>query len=104
MVNIRPCRDCNGTGKIIEEPCHKCHGKGTVKESKTINIKVPAGVETGNRLRVSGEGNAGEVGGGSGDLYVQIRVKPNKKFERDENFLEDFSNYSFDDYNEFLKS
>ena len=83
MVNIRPCRECNGTGKIIEEPCHECHGKGTVKESKTISIKIPAGVETGNRLRVSGEGNAGDVGGGYGDLYVQIRVKHHKKFERD---------------------
>ena len=83
MVNIQPCRECNGTGKIIEEPCHECHGKGTVKENKTISISIPAGVETGNRLRVSGEGNAGDLNGGYGDLYVNIRVKPNKKFERD---------------------
>lgn len=83
MVNIQPCRECNGTGKIIEDPCHECHGRGTVKENKTISISIPAGVETGNRLRVSGEGNAGDLNGGYGDLYVNIRVKPSKKFERD---------------------
>lgn len=83
MVNIQPCRECNGTGKIIEEPCHECHGKGTVKENKTISISIPAGVETGNRLRVSGEGDAGDLNGGYGDLYVNIRVKPHKDFERD---------------------
>jgi len=83
VVNIVQCGECNGTGKIIKEPCHTCHGRGTVKEDKKIEISIPAGVDDGNRLRVSGEGNAGEVGGGNGDLYVEIRIKKHKDFERD---------------------
>lgn len=83
MVNIRPCRECGGTGKIITNPCSNCRGKGVVKEEKTINIKIPAGVENGNRLRVSNEGNTGEVGGGNGDLYVQVNIKRHPDFERD---------------------
>ncbi|MBQ6813510.1 MAG: molecular chaperone DnaJ [Methanobrevibacter sp.] len=83
VVNIVQCGECGGTGKIIKEPCHHCKGKGTVKENKTISIKIPAGVESGNRLRVSGEGHAGDVGGGSGDLYVEINIKKHDTFERD---------------------
>ena len=74
VMNVVQCGECNGTGKIIKEPCHNCKGRGTVKESKTLNIKIPAGVESGNRLRVSGEGNVGDVGGGNGDLYVEIYI------------------------------
>ena len=83
VVNIVQCGECGGTGKLIKEPCHHCKGKGTVKESKTISVKIPAGVESGNRLRVSGEGHAGDVGGGNGDLYVEINIKRHKDFERD---------------------
>ena len=83
MVNIQPCRECNGTGKIISEHCHECHGKGTVRQNNKLSVKIPAGVETGNRLRFPGEGDAGDVGGGYGDLYVIIKVKNNKNFERD---------------------
>lgn len=83
VMNVVQCGECKGTGKIIKEPCHHCKGKGTVKEDKTISVKIPAGVETGNRLRVSGEGHAGDLGGGNGDLYVEINVKPHKDFERD---------------------
>lgn len=83
VVNIVQCGECGGTGKIIKEPCHNCHGRGSVKEEKTISIKVPAGVETGNRLRVSGEGHVGDVGGGKGDLYVEINVQKHLDFERE---------------------
>ena len=83
VMNVVQCGECNGTGKIIKEPCHNCKGRGTIKESKTLNIKIPAGVENGNRLRVSGEGNVGDVGGGNGDLYVEIYIKRHEYFERD---------------------
>ena len=83
MMNVRPCPECKGEGKIITNPCQNCNGKGKVKESNTINIKIPAGVESGSRLRVPGEGNAGDVNGGYGDLIVLINVKQHDKFERD---------------------
>jgi molecular chaperone DnaJ len=83
MVNIRPCRDCNGEGTIVENPCHNCHGKGIVRQTSTIHIKVPPGVETGSRLRVSGEGEMGIRGGPPGDLYVMLNVKPHRLFQRD---------------------
>ncbi|MBQ9763014.1 MAG: molecular chaperone DnaJ [Phascolarctobacterium sp.] len=83
MVNERPCSRCKGEGKIISEPCRECHGKGTVKRNKKLKVKIPAGVDNGSRLRVSGEGEAGAKGGPSGDLYVYLYVKPHKFFERD---------------------
>ncbi|MBR5796799.1 MAG: molecular chaperone DnaJ [Phascolarctobacterium sp.] len=83
MVNERPCSRCKGEGKIISEPCKECRGKGTVKRNKKLKVKIPAGVDNGSRLRVSGEGEAGAKGGPSGDLYVYLFVKPHKFFERD---------------------
>lgn len=83
MVNERPCGRCKGEGKIIEKPCHECRGKGTVKKNKHLKVKIPAGVDSGSRLRVSGEGEAGIRGGASGDLYVYLYVKPHKLFGRD---------------------
>ncbi len=83
MVNIRPCNECHGEGTIVESPCHNCHGKGIVRQTSTIHIKVPPGVETGSRLRVSGEGEMGTRNGPPGDLYVMINVKPHKLFQRD---------------------
>ena len=82
MMNVRPCPDCGGEGKIITNPCRKCNGKGKVKESSTIHIKIPSGVEDESRLRVQGEGNAGDTGGTYGDLLVLINIKPHKEFER----------------------
>ena len=70
MVNERPCSKCHGEGKIISNPCKECRGKGTVKKNKRLKVKIPAGVDNGSRLRVSGEGEAGAKGGQSGDLYV----------------------------------
>ena len=77
------CPRCHGSGKMISDPCHKCHGHGRVEKHKTLSVKVPAGVDTGDRIRLSGEGEAGENGGPSGDLYVHMNVRPHKIFERD---------------------
>jgi len=83
IVNRRPCSACGGQGKIIREKCGTCHGSGKVKKQRTIHIKIPAGVDDGAQLRVSGEGEAGTRGGPSGDLYVVIRVKSHEFFERE---------------------
>lgn len=83
MVNERPCSRCHGEGKIISNPCKECGGSGTVKKTKKLKVKIPAGVDNGSRLRVGGEGEAGLKGGPSGDLYVYLYVKSHKFFERD---------------------
>lgn len=76
------CPSCHGEGKIIKDPCASCHGQGRVRESKKLTVKIPAGVDNGDRVRLSGEGEAGIHGGGAGDLYVQISVKQHPIFER----------------------
>ncbi|MDH5633132.1 MAG: molecular chaperone DnaJ [Gammaproteobacteria bacterium] len=77
------CPTCHGNGKTITDPCESCHGQGRVKHTKTLNVKVPAGVDEGDQIRLSGEGEAGENGGPAGDLYVQVRIKPHDIFQRD---------------------
>ena len=77
------CHACGGTGKMIKEPCPECRGRGAKEETKTLNVKVPAGVDTGDRIRLTGEGEAGTHGGPPGDLYVQVHVKKHAIFERD---------------------
>ena len=77
------CPRCHGRGKVITDPCGKCHGQGRVQKHKTLAVKIPAGVDSGDRIRLSGEGEAGEHGGPPGDLYVQIGVRPHPIFERD---------------------
>ena len=79
----RTCNQCRGEGRIIKDKCPECAGEGRVRVSKTLSIKVPAGVETGSRLRLQGEGEAGSRGGPSGDLYVVITVKEHPIFTRD---------------------
>lgn len=81
------CPSCHGEGKVITDPCLNCHGQGRVRESKKLTVKIPAGVDNGDRVRLSGEGEAGMYGGGAGDLYVQINVKAHAIFERHENDL-----------------
>jgi molecular chaperone DnaJ len=76
------CPKCHGEGRIIETPCRECHGEGRVRQSKKLTVKIPAGVDDSTRLRVGGEGEAGQKGGSSGDLYVFIKVKPHRLFER----------------------
>jgi molecular chaperone DnaJ len=77
------CPSCRGQGTKIDSPCGSCHGRGVKEETKTLNVKVPAGVDTGDRIRLSGEGEAGGLGGPAGDLYVQMSVKDHAIFERD---------------------
>ncbi|MDP2201717.1 MAG: molecular chaperone DnaJ [Methylicorpusculum sp.] len=77
------CPTCHGSGKQIKDPCRKCHGQGRVQDTKTLSVKVPAGVDIGDRIRLSGEGEAGLNGGPSGDLYVQINVRDHAIFTRD---------------------
>ena len=77
------CPRCHGNGKIISDPCHSCHGQGRVEKQKTLSVKVPPGVDNGDRIRLSGEGEAGENGGPAGDLYVQISVREHPIFKRD---------------------
>lgn len=81
------CPGCHGEGTIVSNPCSSCHGNGRIRESKKLTVKIPAGVDNGDRVRLSGEGEAGSHGGGSGDLYVQINVKKHSIFERQENNL-----------------
>ncbi len=83
----RTCSECQGTGSIIKNPCKSCQGVGRRVREKTLELTIPAGVDTGSRLRVSGEGDAGERGGPPGDLYVLLHVKDHKFFERRENDL-----------------
>ncbi|HST19656.1 MAG TPA: molecular chaperone DnaJ [Blastocatellia bacterium] len=78
----RTCSTCRGSGKVIKDVCRKCRGEGRVEREKTLEIKMPAGVDTGTRLRIAGEGEAGEVGASRGDLYVIVHVKEHDIFER----------------------
>jgi molecular chaperone DnaJ len=82
---VSVCPDCRGAGQTIKNPCLNCHGKGLEKQKRQISVKIPAGVDTGSRLRVSGEGNHGEGGGPAGDLYVFMSVKRHAYFNREEN-------------------
>ncbi|TGD74138.1 molecular chaperone DnaJ [Mangrovimicrobium sediminis] len=77
------CPACRGQGQIITDPCNTCHGQGRVERTRTLSVKVPPGVDTGDRIRLSGEGEAGMKGGPPGDLFVQISVKQHTIFERD---------------------
>ncbi|MBI2144189.1 molecular chaperone DnaJ [Candidatus Woesearchaeota archaeon] len=76
------CGRCRGSGKVITTPCRACHGKGRVEKVRKIDVKIPAGVDTGHRLRIMGEGEAGEHGTPPGDLYISVRISPHKIFER----------------------
>jgi molecular chaperone DnaJ len=76
------CPACKGAGTLITDPCSNCHGRGRISKTKRLSVKVPEGVEDGDRIRLSGEGEAGRNGGPPGDLYVEIRVSPHKIFHR----------------------
>ena len=77
------CPHCHGTGKIIPDPCTTCNGQGKVKKNKTLEVKIPAGINEGMRIRSTGNGEPGTNGGPSGDLYIEIRIKQHEVFERD---------------------
>jgi molecular chaperone DnaJ len=78
-----PCTDCRGSGSIIEHPCEDCRGTGVTTRTRTINVRIPPGVEDGQRIRLAGQGEAGLRGAPSGDLYVTVHVRPDKVFGRD---------------------
>ena len=80
----RPCPTCGGEGSSIKNPCLKCSGTGQVKKQKTISVTIPAGVDTGTRIRISGEGEPGQRGAGNGDLYIFVEIQKDKLFEREE--------------------
>jgi molecular chaperone DnaJ len=84
FVSIKTCEACKGEGKQIKEPCTSCRGTGRVQKERKIEVKLPPGVDTGSRLRISGEGEAGIRGGPPGDLYVVIHVRPHEIFKREE--------------------
>ena len=77
------CPTCHGNGQMVKDPCPECHGAGRVKQHKTLSVKIPAGVDEGDRIRLSGEGEAGVNGGPTGDLYVVVHLKPHEIFQRE---------------------
>jgi molecular chaperone DnaJ len=83
FVRTQTCSACSGSGRRIEHPCEQCHGAGRVLEERTLEIEIPAGIHDGQRIRLSGEGHAGLLGGRAGDVYVEVRVKPDERFVRE---------------------
>lgn len=83
FVLQQTCPSCRGSGRQVQDPCKSCRGAGRVRDEKTLEVKIPAGVDTGDRIRLTGEGEAGERNAPPGDLYVQVEVKPHAMFERD---------------------
>lgn len=83
----QPCPDCNGLGRKISKPCSECNGTGTQHKQRTLEVKIPAGIEDGARLRLAGQGEAGINGAPAGDFYLDVRVRPDKRFERHGNDL-----------------
>ncbi len=82
FVNVTTCPRCKGTGKIVTTPCRECHGAGKVEVTRRLRVKIPAGVQDGTRIRLPGEGEPGQRGGQTGNLYVFLSVKPHKLFRR----------------------
>lgn len=83
LTVARTCPRCGGAGRVVKHPCHACHGEGRVEVERTVEVKIPAGVDTGSRLRLTGEGEQGRRGGRRGDLYVVLHVAAHERFERD---------------------
>jgi len=84
FINVAPCSQCNGEGRIITEPCPKCRGSGKEEFKRKISVKIPAGVDDGSQIRLNGEGHAGERGGSPGNLFVTLEVEPHQFFTRAE--------------------
>lgn len=84
FIAQQTCPTCHGRGVQIDDPCTACHGQGRIQKHKTLSVKVPPGVDSGDRIRLAGEGETGDNGGPAGDLYVQIHVKPHPIFERED--------------------
>jgi molecular chaperone DnaJ len=87
MINVSICDRCRGTGKVVETPCHTCHGEGRVERKRTLRVTVPAGIDDGHQIRLSGEGEAAPRGGVPGNLYVVAHVTPHPELRRQETEL-----------------
>jgi molecular chaperone DnaJ len=85
FVRTQTCADCGGSGRRVEQLCEQCHGAGRVLEERTLEVDVPAGIHDGQRIRLSGEGHAGTLGGRAGDVYVEVHVRPDERFVREGN-------------------
>jgi molecular chaperone DnaJ len=85
FVRTQTCSECSGSGRHIEHPCKDCHGAGRVLEERTLEVDIPAGIHDGQRIRLSGEGHVGAIGGRSGDVYVEVRIRPDERFVREGN-------------------
>jgi molecular chaperone DnaJ len=85
FVRAGTCPTCSGAGKLIEHPCDKCNGAGRVLDERTLEVEIPAGIHDGQRIRLSGEGHAGTAGARSGDVYVEVHVRPDERFVREGN-------------------
>jgi len=85
FVRTSACPQCGGSGRVVEHPCETCGGAGRTLEERTLEVEIPAGIHDGQRIRLSGEGHAGALGGRSGDLYVLVRVRPDERFVREGN-------------------
>lgn len=83
FIEERTCPICNGTGKVIKNPCKKCGGTGKISQKKVLEVTIPAGIDSGNRMRLAGQGEAGMNGGPNGDLYIFVHIKPHPIFKRD---------------------
>ena len=83
MNSQHTCSRCGGRGKIIKEPCSTCHGAGTVRKSRTLTVKIPAGIDHGQTISLRGQGNAGKNGGSAGDLLITVMVQPDETFRRE---------------------
>ena len=87
VVRAAACDRCGGDGRVAKQPCHVCHGRGRKSERVKVSVDVPAGIEDGQRIRITGRGHAGDRGGPAGDLYVQVKVREDPRFVRDQNDL-----------------
>jgi len=85
FIRTQTCPRCGGAGRVIETPCRRCDGAGRVLEERSLEVEIPPGIHDGQRIRLSGEGHAGLLGGGAGDLYVRVRVRPDPRFVREGN-------------------
>jgi molecular chaperone DnaJ len=83
FVRTQTCPTCSGSGRKIEQPCSECHGAGRVVEERTVEVEIPPGIHHGQRIRLTGEGHAGLVGGRAGDAYVEVRIRPDARFVRE---------------------
>jgi molecular chaperone DnaJ len=85
FVRTQTCGECRGSGRVIQHPCQECNGVGRVVQERTLEVDIPAGIHDGQRIRLSGEGHAGAVGGRSGDMYVEVHIRPDERFVREGN-------------------